>query len=215
MDDSTSCGEYTDYEQSIASEELQEHKASYSKIATLAEIDKQMALVNRKERRREWIQSDVRECGQALLQAKKDEAEAQNELMRAKKDCQASRKLFNASLDAAGVSLQLIDEYQAFCKSLQHKVRTSGSSIICDKSHCGDYVDYDPEFNHLKDVVGRSYINKNFRCEASSTISSGTVGRRSKRTKITEYLVEFFPLYDIEPMTSLERTWGEQYVSDP
>lgn len=215
MEDSTSCDEYSDSEQSTASEELQEHKASYSKISTLAEINKGFALLNRKKRRSESTQSKVWRCSQAVFEAQKEEVEAQNALSRAKIDFQISRKHFNAALDAVGVSRQLIDQYQAFSDSLQPKAGISGFSILCDEPHGGDYIDYDPELDHFKDNVEGSYKNKNFRCEASSTTRKGIGGSRSKRAKVTEYVVEFFPLPDIKPLIGPERTWGEQYVSDP
>jgi hypothetical protein len=62
-----------------------------------------------------------------------------------------------------------------------------------------------------------SYKERNFRCEASSrsrASESGLLRRHTKRAKVMEHVVEFFPLPDIEPLTGGEKTWEEQYVSD-
>jgi hypothetical protein len=57
-----------------------------------------------------------------------------------------------------------------------------------------------------------SYKKRNFRCEASSTTTY--TGPLTRRAKVTEHVLEFFPLPNIEPLKGFERTWGEQYVSD-
>jgi hypothetical protein len=182
---------------------------------TFADLHRELTSVHQKERRREFRQRKVQKCDQALLQATKDKAEAQLALTKANKDCKASRKHFHAILATVGVPSELLDEYQAFCESLQPSIGISGFSILCDKSHGGDYVDYDPEFEHFKDNVEMDYKKRNFRCEASSRASESRVlGRRTKRAKIMEHVVEFFPLPDIEPLTGGDGTWGEQYVSD-
>ena len=174
----------------------------------------ELTSVHQKERKREFRQRKVQKCNQALLQATKDKAEAQLALTKANKDCKASRKHFNGLLDTVGVSSELLDEYQAFCESLQPNTGISGFSILCDESHGGDYVDYDPEFEHFKDNVEMCYKKRNFRCEASSRASESRVlGRRTKRAKVMEHVVEFFPLPDTEPLTGGQGTWGEQYVS--
>jgi hypothetical protein len=182
---------------------------------TLAELNRELTSIHQKERRREFRQRKVQKYDQALLQATKDKAEAQLALTKADKDCKASRKYFHAVLATAGVSSELLDEYQAFCESLQPNIGISGFSILCDKPHGGDYVDYDPGLEHFKDNVEMNYKKRNFRCEASSRASESKVlGRRTKRDKIMEHVVEFFPLPHMEPLSGGERTWGEQYVSD-
>jgi hypothetical protein len=68
-------------------------------------------LVDQNECRKEWKQKKVKKCNKALLQAKRDKAEAQLALSKASKDYYASRKRFKAALETVRISPRLIDEY--------------------------------------------------------------------------------------------------------
>lgn len=143
----------------------------------------------------------------------------EQELAVAEMDCQSIEREIRSAVmknsanpTASGISDELWDEYESFCKSLEPQSRnTDGWSITCTENHQGSYVHYDPDLILFKQCAEDSEISHdgyrlcNFRSE-STTIHA------SDRITPVEYVVEFWPISYPENEAEI-MTWSEQYVS--
>lgn len=109
--------------------------------------------------------------------------------------------------EAAGISRELYDAYEAFCQSLDPAFgQRGGFDITCSGDHKGSYIRYDPELALFKQFVEMPYSKCNFRSEASVE----ETGWAKERV----HVVQFWPLKAPEPLHGTAATWGEQYVRE-
>ncbi|KAI0411115.1 hypothetical protein F5X98DRAFT_357922 [Xylaria grammica] len=109
-----------------------------------------------------------------------------------------------------GISMQLWDEYQAFCESMEPEFgSTKGWSITCDVDHQGSYVKYDPEFTLFKEHCEPPWNQLNFRCEATVTENPapGFLHQATPKNEVVEFWPVVYPSLD----TDYEWTWGDLY----
>jgi hypothetical protein len=166
---------------------------------TLGDIQEQALLQSRRDDER----SRILTCKKAVRDAQLDLQKAESDFAKAEENCEAAAAKYEANLQAAGISLELLREYEAFCESLHPEFRLrSGFSITCYGQHSGNYIAYDPTLNTFKECVEIPYKEYNWRGEASTTNS-----------QTPEDIVEFFPIASPEPLTGTEISWGEQLVS--
>jgi hypothetical protein len=129
--------------------------------------------------------------------------EAESDFAKGEENRKTAAAKYESSLQACGISLELLQEYDAFCESLHPEFGLrSGFSITCYGPHDGNYITYDPTFNIFKDCVEMPHKEYNWRCEASTT-----------NTHIPEDIVDFFPIARPEPLTGVEISWGDRFVS--
>jgi hypothetical protein len=183
--------------------ELKGHTPSSAVPETLGDIQEEALLQSwlRKERddERSWIMT----CKKAVREAQLDLQKAESDFAKSEENCEAAAAKYEASLQAAGISTELLKEYEAFCDSLHPDFGLrSGFSITCYGQHGGNYITYDPTFSTFKECVEIPYKEYNWRGEASTTNSH-----------TPEDIVEFFPIASPEPLTGTEASWGEQFVS--
>ncbi|KAG8163461.1 hypothetical protein KVR01_006758 [Diaporthe batatas] len=109
---------------------------------------------------------------------------------------------FSDTCGAAGISNELWAEYEAFCESLESKLGSrDGWSVTCFQNHNNSYIHWDPDLDLFKETAEMPLEDCNFRCEASTINKNGS----------TEYVVEFWPLFRLEPREGTAKTWEQQY----
>lgn len=144
------------------------------------------------------------------LEEKMKEIAAELEEVKARRDraediVRNADSTFSKARSAAGIHDQLWKEYEAFCQSLEPKFGNRGGwSVTCFENHGGSYVKWDPSLELFIESAEMSLGSCNFRCEAT------TVERMGR----TEYVVEFWPLANLEARSETARTWRQQYVSN-
>lgn len=141
------------------------------------------------------------------VRARRDRA---NECVRnAREIVRDAHEAFSKTRNAAGIFKDLWEEYEAFCESLAPKFGSRGGwSITCFYNHNGSYLQSDPDLELFLQSAEMPLRGCNFRCEATTVKNMGR----------TEYVVEFWPLANLEPRTTargkVARTWERQYVSE-
>lgn len=150
-----------------------------------------------KSRKAADLEEDIR-CLQAQLDVVSElRDQAQAVMLRA---CVA----FSDTRGAAGIFDELWAEYEAFCESLESNFGSrDGWSVTCFHDHHNSYVQWDPYLDLFKDTAEMPLEDCNFRCEAATITKNGS----------TEYIVEFWPLFRLEPREGTADTWEQQYVS--